>query len=169
MYNKKEITAQLNTWLETFVEQPHPALGGWAPCPYARAARLNNQISIRFGEVSEFQDLLRESIETLEHKEVVVVCFDHHTIDPVSLQEWVAAINQTLLMPVGYVVLEDHPDAVEYVNGVQMNFGHCGLLVVQKLDKLNTASDQLRDKGYYDHWNQAEIDQVVSWRKNEIL
>jgi hypothetical protein len=50
-----------------------------------------------------------------------------------------------------------------------MNFGHCGLLVVQKLDKLNTASDQLRDKGYYNHWDQAAIDQVVSWRKNEIL
>jgi hypothetical protein len=63
-----------------------------------------------------------------------------------------------------YVILEDHPDAPEFVNGVRMNFGYCGLLVLQKLDKINTASDQLRVKGYYDHWNTAALDQVVNWR-----
>jgi hypothetical protein len=164
MLDQNLIVKQLNTWLETFVEQPHPALGDWAPCPYARAARLNNQISICFGEVFEFQDILRESMGTLEHKEVVVVCFDHHTIDPVSLQEWAAAINRTLLVPAGYVLLEDHPDSPEYVGGVKMNFGRCGLLVIQKLDKLNTAADQLRAKGYYTHWDQNSLDQVVNWR-----
>jgi hypothetical protein len=45
-----------------------------------------------------------------------------------------------------------------------MNFGHCGLLVVQKITKLNNAADRLRSQGYYDSWNQRELDQVVSWR-----
>jgi hypothetical protein len=63
-----------------------------------------------------------------------------------------------------YVILEDHPNDEEYVNGVKMNFGLAGLLVVQKLDKLNTASEQLKAKGYYDKWDQAALDQVVSWR-----
>jgi hypothetical protein len=164
MLDQDLIVKKLNEWLETFVEQPHPTLGDWAPCPYARAARLNNQISVQFGEVFEFQDILRESMKTLENKEVVVVCFNHHTIDPVTLQEWIAAINKTLLMPLGYVVLEDHPDAPEYVTGVKMNFGHCGLLVIQKLDKLNMAADQLRTKGYYNNWDSGALDQVVNWR-----
>jgi hypothetical protein len=45
-----------------------------------------------------------------------------------------------------------------------MNFGECGLLIVQKLDKLNNASDQLKAKGYYSVWNQQDLDSVVSWR-----
>ena len=43
-------------------------------------------------------------------------------------------------------------------------FGECGLLVIQKLDKITTASEQLREKGYYNHWNQKDLDDVVTWR-----
>ena len=67
-------------------------------------------------------------------------------------------------MPINYVILEDHPLSPEYINGVNMNFGSCGLLLMQKLDKLNSASDQLRDKGYYKHWSKEDLDSVVTWR-----
>jgi hypothetical protein len=69
-----------------------------------------------------------------------------------------------MLMPINYVILEDHPDSPEYINEVNMNFGECGLLVIQKLDKLNKASEQLKEKGYYDVWSQQDLDDVVSWR-----
>ena len=35
--------------MKDFVEKPNPKLGNWAPCPYARAARINNQIAIQQG------------------------------------------------------------------------------------------------------------------------
>jgi hypothetical protein len=158
-----KVKAELDHWLVEFVEATNPQLGNWAPCPYAKAARLSGMISTKFCEVSELYDVVRESIETLEHKDVVVVCFDHHMIDPVELQEVVSGMNK-MLMPVNYVILEDHPDAPEYVNQVKMNFGHCGLLVLQKLDKLNNAADKLRAQGYYNTWEQREIDEVVTWR-----
>ena len=163
MINQEIVTTQLIAWMQEFVETPNPALGNWAPCPYARAARINNQINIKFCSVPEFMTVIRESIETLTTKEVVVIAFDHHGIDPVTLQEWVSETNR-MLMPMNYVVLEDHPDAPEYVSGVRMNFGACGLLIVQKLDRLNTASAQLKEKGYYDYWNKEAIDSVVTWR-----
>jgi hypothetical protein len=168
MYNKEEITVQLNTWLETFVEQPHPALGNWAPCPYARAARLGNKIEIIFTRWDTLTLTVENYLYALEEKDVLVICFDHKKITSDRLENLVKQHNKSL-MPRNYVILEDHPDTIEYVNGVHMNFGHCGLLVVQKLDKLNTASDQLRNKGYYTHWDSTALDQVVSWRKNEIL
>jgi hypothetical protein len=161
--NQDEITAKLTKWMVEFVEVPNPKLGDWAPCPYARQARINNNISIKFAEVSEFTDVIHESIKTLENKEVVVVCFNHNNIDPVELQEYVNSMNKTLL-PMNYVILEDHPNTPEYINGVCMNFGECGLLVIQKLDKITTASEQLREKGYYNHWNQKDLDEVVTWR-----
>jgi hypothetical protein len=45
-----------------------------------------------------------------------------------------------------------------------MNFGHCGLLVIQKLSKLNNAADKLKGQGYYDTWSQQALDEVVTWR-----
>jgi hypothetical protein len=158
-----KIKAELDQWMIEFVEVEHPDLANWAPCPYARAARLSDMISTIFCEVFEFSDVIRESISMLEHKDVVVVCFDHRTIDPVSLQEWVSNMNQTLI-PINYVILEDHPDAPEYVNRVNMNFGLCGLLVIQKLSKLNNAADKLKSQGYYDTWDQKSLDDVVTWR-----
>ncbi len=40
---------QILKWMQDFVEQPNPKLGNWAPCPYARSARINNQITIQQG------------------------------------------------------------------------------------------------------------------------
>lgn len=166
--NQIQIVEQLQSWMQNFVEQPHPNLGQWSPCPYARAARLSDKVSIKFCIPFEFEDLIRESLATLEQKDVVIICFDHHLITAPELQKFVRRVNQ-LLMPVDYVILEDHPDAEEILNGVKMNFGECGLLLFQKLSKLNSASEMLKAKGYYDTWPKENLDDVVTWRSNEVL
>ena len=63
-----------------------------------------------------------------------------------------------------YVVLEDHPESEEFINGVKMNFGACGLMILQRLSKLNTAADQLQKKGYYNTWSKENLADVVNWR-----
>jgi hypothetical protein len=141
---------------------PHPSLGDWAPCPYARSARLNNQLKILFSTNQDLYADTMDCISMLDTKEVVVICFDHTLITVDALQQTVTQLNQQL-MP-DYVVLEDHPLAPESINGVPMNFGYSGLLVVQRLDKLNTAHNQLKSKGYYQVWTQDNLDQVVTWR-----
>jgi hypothetical protein len=165
--DKEYITKKLVEWMVSFVEQSNSALGNWPPCPYARAARVNNQIEILISDVADLYFNTVDSIQHLENKEVVVICFDHHQIDAVTLQELVSGLNNKLMVD-NYVVLEDHPHIPEYVSGVKMNFGECGLLVVQKLDKLNTASAQLKEKGYYHHWDKSSIDNVVSWRHHNL-
>jgi hypothetical protein len=161
--NQQQIQSQLQQWMTDFVEANNAQLGNWPPCPYAKAARLGNMIDVRFASVSELMDAVRDSIQTLAHKDVSVVCFDHNDISPEHLQEFVQGMNQTL-MPEDFVILEDHPDAPEYVNGVKMNFGPCGLLVIQRLSKLNNAADKLRAQGYYDSWDSKAVSEVVTWR-----
>jgi kynureninase len=161
--DQEKIKAELDQWMVEFVEANNSQLGNWAPCPYAKAARVADMIGVRFSSVPELTSVVRESIDTLATKDVVVVCFDHNTISPSHLQEFVAGMNK-MLMPADYVILEDHPDAPEYVNGVKMNFGQCGLLVIQKLSKLNNAADKLKSQGYYDTWDQKSLDDVVTWR-----
>ena len=161
--NQEHIIKQLNEWMVEFLEKPDPLLGNWPPCPYARQARINNKIDIRFSGVDDLTTSINNSLPVLEEKDVVIICFDHNKIEPKELQKFVKEQNETLL-PKNYVILEDHPYAVEFVNGLLMNFNYCGLLLIQKADKLKHASEQLKSKGYYDVWGQQELDDVVNWR-----
>ena len=161
--NREHIMLELTSWLVNFVEAPNPLLGDWAPCPYARAARIDNQIEIVFADSKKLDVAVEQALPTLENKDVIIICFDHTQIESITVEKLVETINQKL-MPRDYLVLEDHPDRVESVNTVSMNFGKCGLLLVQKLSKLNTASNQLKQKGYYNKWSAESLDYVVSWR-----
>lgn len=161
--NQEFIIKQLNEWMVEFLEKPDPLLGNWPPCPYARQARINNKIDIRFSDVDNLVKDVTSSLSALEEKDVVIICFDHNKIEPKELQYIVKKLNAYLL-PNNYVILEDHPYAVEFVNGLLMNFNYCGLLLIQKADKLKEASEQLKSKGYYDVWGQQELDDVVNWR-----
>ena len=160
----QDIEQKLTDWMVNFVEQPHPGLGQWAPCPYARQARISNRIKIVHSDHQRLIATVEQELPELEQKEVVVVCFDHTKISAQELEKLIKVYNQQVLMARNYVILEDHPDSEELVNNVHMNFRHCGLLVIQKLDKLTTASEQLKSKGYYNTWSQSELDQVVTWR-----
>ena len=163
--DEQYIRNSLLDWMINFVEQPNSKLGNWPPCPYARKARLDNKFKILFDYSNNFADSIAYSKIVLETNDVVAICFDHKKIDADYLRDFIKNLN-TLLMQEDYVILEDHPDTLEYVNGVNMNFGLCGLLLIQKLSKLNEASSQLKAKGYYDHWNQQVLDDVVNWRNN---
>ena len=160
MLTQDTVESALLKWMEEFVEVPHPSLGGWPPCPFARQARLSKNIDIRAGT-----DPFNDSTSLLEYdwdKEVVVFWYDHIASD--LFIDSVNRANNTLLAK-DIVALEDHPDIEEIIAGVKMNFGLCPIIVLQKNSKLNQAADQLKEKGYYHTWTQADVDKIVTWRR----
>ena len=160
MLDQSTVESALLKWMEEFVELPHPSLGGWPPCPFARQARLSKNIDIRAGT-----DPFNDSTSLLEYdwdKEVVVFWYDHIASD--LFIDSVNRANNTLLAK-DIVALEDHPDIEEIIAGVKMNFGLCPIIVLQKNSKLNQAADQLKDKGYYHTWTQVDVDKIVTWRR----
>jgi hypothetical protein len=157
------VKTQLLEWMTLFVEEPNPNLGNWAPCPYARAARINNKILIIDSAATALAKTVENNLPMLDSYEVVVICFDHNSISGVECANLTQDLNKDL-MKQDVVILEDHPELTEHVNGVKMNFGQCGLYVVQRLSKLNEAAQKLHAGGYYDHWSTSELDEVVTWR-----
>jgi hypothetical protein len=153
------IQQELNAWLINFVEKPNPLLKDWPPCPYARQARLSNQILTVFDSPFNYETYL----SYIGEYEVVIVCFDHEKFSASQIELFVKNTNSVLMWK-DYVILEDHPHSQEVINGVKMNFGLCGLLILQRLSKLNNASKQLQNKGYYDTWSNENLDDVVNWR-----
>lgn len=159
MLTQESVTSALLKWMEEFVEVPHPSLGGWPPCPFARQARLSRNIDIRQG-----QDPFDDCTSLLDYdwvKEVLVFWYDE--IDPELFIDSVNRANDILLAK-DIVALEDHPATEEIISGVKMNFGLCPIIILQKNSKLNQSADQLREKGYYHTWSQSDLDKIVSWR-----
>ena len=157
--DEQQIQQQLEHWLVNFVEQPNPLLNNWPPCPYARQARLSHRILTTFDSPLEIHQYTKQ----LDDYDVVILCFDHTRFSAGQIELFTKHVNGILIWQ-DYVVLEDHPDSEEFVNGVKMNFGKCGLMILQRLSKLNTAADQLRNKGYYTTWSDENLEQVVNWR-----
>ena len=52
----EQAQADIEAWIENFVEVPHPALGGFPPCPYARSARLKRSYEVYLG-IDPYYDL----------------------------------------------------------------------------------------------------------------
>lgn len=163
MLTQTSVESAILTWLKDFVEVPHPNLGNWSPCPFARQARLNQSYKIQEG-TTVIEDGLNLIDKWNNTKEVVIIWYKNISVDDL--------VNQTkelnhIIMPKNFVALEGHPDLNETINGVDLRFKLCPVVVFQQLDKLNAAADQLKSKGYYDHWDKESLDKIVNFRYNK--
>lgn len=152
-------------WVKEFVSQPHPSLKGWPPCPFARQALLDDKVVL---VPSDGRSLFNDVAFTVEKeldkdKDLIVFYFDQFTITPDALRDLTLQLNGWL-KKYDRVLLEDHPESEEKIGDCVMNFGHCGLLFMQKASALKAASEELFAKGYYDSWPHHQLDDVVNWR-----
>ena len=162
---RNKVKADIIKWLIDFVEKPNPLLNNWAPCPYARQARVNKKIAFVDCTFNNLALEILKNLPQLDAKDVVIFYYDPAESSAEELETLVEKIN-LIIMSENYVLLEDHPEREELVNGVKMNFGKAALVLAQRLNKLNTASEQLKAKGYYHRWDQAALNNVVTWRFN---
>ena len=151
MLDIAQVTQDILHWSETFVEVPHPALGNWAPCPFARKARLAGTVKIVIGSNPYF-DLFTRCRDGLGTAEVVIYAYDAAEWDYATFHSSLEQANREFLLANDLLVLEDHPADPEIVNGISMNQGTYALAMLQSLSKLNTAAAQMHHKGFYESW-----------------
>ena len=151
MLNLDIVQADIESWIVDFVEVPHPALGGWAPCPYARKARLDRDFEVRLG-LAPMHDLIKISKLGLGGKSVVIIAYDPAVHLYKDFSSALNVANKEFLLPNNLLALEDHPADPEIVNGVTMNQGTYALALVQSLGDLNEKAQLVAKKGFYDSW-----------------
>jgi hypothetical protein len=168
MLNLNIVKQDIEQWIVDFVEVPHMSLGGWAPCPYARKARLDRDFEVTLGLVP-LHDLIKLSKTGLGGKSVVIVAYDPlvHTYDDFSSALEIA--NKEFLLPNNLLALEDHPADPEIVNGVSMNQGTYALALVQSLSDLNEKAQLVAKKGFYDTWPNEYLTALFKHRKDPRL
>jgi hypothetical protein len=164
MLDLDTVTSDIERWIATFVEVPHPALGGWAPCPYARKARLDRDFEVRVGR-NPFEDLISISYSTLP-KSVVIFVYDPVQHQYKQFHQEIEYANLNYLLPKDMIALEDHPSDAEIVNGVSMNQGTYALVLVQNLSDLDQKAQLMASKGFYHAWPDEYLETLFRHRKD---
>jgi len=163
--NLEQVKQDIEQWIKNFVEVPHPALGGWPPCPFARQARLNRTIEVLIG-TDPGRDLQNRSQCGMDRYEVVVYAYDPAEWPYQQFHQAIESANTELLLHKDLLALEDHPDSREDVNGVIMNQGQYALVLVQSLSKLNVAARQMGSKGFYHGWPEEYLTGLFEHRQD---
>jgi hypothetical protein len=163
--NLDQIKKDILDWMEGFVEHPHPALGGWPPCPFARKARLDNAYEVVVGD-TPFKDLVDFTFYGMNGKDVVILAYDPASWDYQDFHDQINAANIDHLLPNDIIALEDHPGAPEIVNGVSMNQGKYALSLVQSLSDLDQRAQQMANKGFYHGWPEDYLTGLFEHRRD---
>jgi hypothetical protein len=163
LMDTQTVTDDVLKWSENFVEVPHPALGGWPPCPFARQARLNRTVEVLIGADPYF-DLRNRSRWGMGRHEVIVYAYDPAEWPYSRFHSAIEDANKEFLLARDMLALEDHPDSVEDVMGVIMNQGKYALVLVQSLSKLNTSARQIGAKGFYHAWPEEYLTELFKNR-----
>jgi len=161
----EQVKKDIELWIANFLEVPHPALGGFSPCPYARSARIKNSYAVYLG-TDPYYDLKHRGRQGMGDKEVVIYVYDPREWTHDQLASSIDLANQEVLLPRDMLALEDHPDDVEMVNGVCMNQGTYALALVQSLSDLNAKARLMANRGFYHNWPEEYLTGLFQHRQD---
>jgi hypothetical protein len=163
--NLETVKQDIENWIVNFVEVPHPALGGFPPCPYARSARLKRSYQVFLG-TDPYYDLKHRAQHGIGNSEVIIYAYDpnewSHELFASSLDQ----ANQEFLLSADLLALEDHPHDVEIVNGVCMNQGTYALALVQSVSDLDAKAKMMASRGFYHTWPEEYLQALFQHRKD---
>jgi len=163
--NIEQVQADIESWIKNFLEVPHPALGGFSPCPFARSARVKKSYAVYLG-ADPYYDLKNRGRQGMGDREVVIYVYDPQEWNHHMLSGSIELVNQEVLLPRDMIALEDHPDDPEIVNGVVMNQGQYALALVQSLSDLNAKAQQMAAKGFYHNWPEQYLQGLFQHRQD---
>jgi hypothetical protein len=161
----EQVKQDIESWIENFVEVPHPALGGFPPCPFARQARMKRTFEVYLG-ADPYYDLKNRARWGMGDREVIIYAYDPEEWSHELFSASIESANTEHLLRADLLALEDHPADVENVNGVVMNQGKYALALVQCLSDLNTKAKLMASKGFYHGWPEEYLQGLFHHRQD---
>lgn len=164
----EQVKKDIESWIVNFVEVPHPALGGFPPCPYARSARLKQSYDVFLG-MDPYYDLKNRARWGMGDREVIIYAYDPQEWPHPLFAASIESANHEHLLRADILALEDHPNDEENVNGVIMNQGTYALVLVQSLSDLNARARLIAAKGFYNSWPENYLQALFRHREDPRL
>tara|TARA_R100001443_G_scaffold2170_2_gene7354 strand:- start:1236 stop:1787 length:552 start_codon:yes stop_codon:yes gene_type:complete len=169
------IADDILTWSEKYLEPKNKHLGNVPVCPYARLARLRKTYRIlECKKFKNFLDTILQAVELAKKPDIqiaIVGCTDIG-YEPEELDAVIHAYN-LVFVPHDIYLMCSHPfdeDEEEEVDFLDTDDwvpeNEFMMVLVQKYDELEKASDNLRKTGYYQHWPSDYYEGTVLKRKS---
>jgi hypothetical protein len=99
-------------------------------------------------------------------KSVVIFVYESTAYSYEHFHAHIESANQEFLLRQDLLALEDHPEALELVNGVSMNQGTYALSLVQCLSDLDQKARLMARKGFYETWPEDYLKELFQHRKD---
>ena len=164
----RTITEDILSWSIEHIERKH---GKFPICPYAKQARLNNEIKIV--EVEKAEDFLREVIRQAgglhqnRLKLIVIACSDME-MTPDTLHDYIHALNH-VYVPLNTYLMPSYPEdeAEDFMDtGDWQPDNEFFMVLIQPFKELEDASAALDKIGYYNNWSQEYYSDTVLKRQS---
>ena len=169
------ITDDILTWSEKYLEPKNKHLGDVPVCPYARMARLQNKYRIlECHNFAEFQDTIISGTKLAKDPDIQIVIVGCNDIgyEPEELDSVIDILNR-VLVPQDIYLMGSHPhddeedEPVEFLDtDTWQPDNEFMMVLIQKFDELEKASDNLRKTGYYDKWPKDYYEGTVLKRQS---
>ena len=171
----KSITEDILEWSEKYLEPKNKYLGNVPVCPYARTARIKKTYRIlECKNFAAFQDAIIDGAELAKDPNIQIVivgCADIGYV-PEELDSVIDVLNR-VLVPQDIYLMGSHPhddeedEPVEFLETDDWQPENEFMMVlIQKFDELEKASDNLRKTGYYDNWPKDYYEGTVLKRQS---
>ena len=171
----RSITEDILEWSEKYLEPKNKYLGNVPVCPYARMARLQKKYRVlECKNFVDFQDTIIEGAKLAKDPDIQIVIVGCNDIgyEPEELDSVIDILNR-ILVPQDIYLMGSHPhddeedEPVEFLEteGWQPD-NEFMMVLIQKYDELEKASDNLRKTGYYDKWPSDYYEGTVLKRKS---
>ena len=165
------VEADIREWSQNFLEVPSEALGGLAPCPYARTAFLNDKVKF---SINTGVGGLSLEVSAFKNNDYDIVIWADETLPEVGyLDGFCDAINRTMAASDMHLMMF-HPDypaddagldfLVDHSVSEDSDLTYC-MVFVQNLSKVDDASVYLEKTGYYSYFPEDVHNELVLERR----
>jgi hypothetical protein len=147
------IEEKVKDWALGQLSKVSEQFNNMSPCPYAKATFVNDKVSFVKTDYQDFLDTVtKETLNFTGEKDVVIVYSEHNPFGLDYLEGSVEAMNFAL----------NHMKKDIWLLG----FHHEWTMVfIQKITKLDDASIDLEEKGYYNNYNKDQFEHYVAKRR----
>lgn len=147
------IEEKVKDWAFGQLSRTSPQFANLSPCPYAKATFVNDKVTFVETPYTDFLDTVtKETLSFTGEKDVVIVYSQHNPFGLDYLEGSVEALNFML----------NHMKKDIWLLGFQNEWT---MVFIQKITKLDDASIDLEDKGYYVNYNKDQFDHYVEKRR----
>ena len=166
---KHEIEKDIWNWIKEYIEVPHAFYDyKFAPCPYAKNARLNNEVDVvayTDGNIKEFIQTSVDGLMTNQHFNQQILVFPPSLKWNFYIRWFIKRLNRKTV-PLGYYI--QYGGAKNTTSKYPGLKGPYVLVIINKLSNVIAGHRALLGTNYYANWTSDHYHAVVE-RRQEII